>query len=366
MDAIAESVVDFVLDNNTEGKARIAVDGIVKNNLVILAGEITASEYPDFAHIASETIKEIGYTEEKSPTFNNANVITNDIFTRQSAHIAQGVDHDNKLESAGDIGIMFGGAVKEAPDYTGWAHFLARLLSYEIYNYGFEWARPDQKTQVTIKYEDGVHVGISDIVVCISHDENKPLAEIKDEIAHFVKAVLSQVQFPEGFELDYNLHVNPTGAFAIYGPVADSGEVGRKIVCDQYGGYFPVGGGNLNGKDATKVDRSAVYMARFVAKQVVAKGYADKCCIQLSYAIGQLEPISINVECYGTEKVERAIIDEFVNSFSYIPGRIIERFKLDKTTKERGFEYKQLGMYGHIGDLSMICDEVVQLPWEEI
>ncbi len=360
-DTIAESVVDYAYEQFGP-KARVAVDGCVKNNTVVLVGECTNADKIPFEKLTRGVLSTIGYTEKVSSEFNDATCQVLPIFTTQSANIAQGVDHVEK-ESSGDIGIMFGGAVNEAPDYTCWSHFLARYLSYYIYKHNFSWAKPDQKTQVTIKYADGVPVGISHIVVCISHDENKQLLEIREEIKEFVEEQLAFFQFPNNFETTgYKLDVNPTGKFAIYGPIADAGEVGRKIVCDQYGGFFPVGGGNLNGKDASKTDRSGVYMARWVAKQIVAKGMADKCCIQVSYVIGQLEPASINIETYGTNKVSEELIEEFVNQFSFIPGDIITRFKLNLKHEERGFFYQNLGSLGHIG----YRFNGEQLPWETV
>lgn len=358
-DAIAEAIVDFHLNNSTV-KPRVAVDGLVKNNKIWLAGEITSTAECDYNAIVKEVLTEIGYTPEKSPEFNYDNFILHCEFTKQSPDIAQGVDNAEST-GAGDIGIMFGGAVNEAPDFTCWSHYLARLLSFEIYKYNFPWAKPDQKTQVTIKYVDGVPVAISDIIVCISHEESKPLEEIRTDIENFVSHTLTKYKVFKKLNIqEYRLYVNPTGKFVQMGPIADSGEVGRKIVCDQYGGYFPVGGGNLNGKDATKVDRSAVYMARYVAKKVVANKLADLCQIEVSYGIGMIDPISIDVECFGTNKVSMEEIYEFVDRFSFRPKDIIAQFKLDLAEDLRLFKYRNLGKFGHIGQRF----DKTNLPWE--
>lgn len=357
-DFIAESVLDYLLE--VENKApRVAVDGVIKNNKVHLVGEITAAHQVPFDTLVRRAISSIGYTKEVSPSFNDESVVVDTDFTMQSPDIAMGVD----VKGAGDIGIMFGGAVNEAPDLTSWAHYLARYLSYFVYKHKFAWAKPDQKTQVTIKYVDGEPSAIADIVVCISHDSTKSLIEIRSEVEELVADLLKDIPFPEGFDYtNYKLHVNPTGAFSVFGPVADSGEVGRKIVCDQYGGFFAVGGGNLNGKDATKVDRSAVYMARCAAKSVVARGLASKCQIQVAYAIGEEKPISIKVDTFGTEKVTLDEIEEFVNkSFDFTPQGIIRTFNLSSRYSDRKFSYKDLGAYGHIGE-SFYGEEK---PWEK-
>jgi len=353
-DTIAEAIVDYQIDNNNY--SRTAVDGVIKNNTLVLVGELTSEIKPDFTTIARRTLHEIGYNPSRSPLFNSTTIKVNDIFTTQSPDIAQGVDLNGDI-GAGDIGIMFGGAINEAPDYTGWAHYLARLISYEVYQRSFVWDKPDQKTQVTVRYEDGKAVAIDSIVCCISHDENQPLGIIRQQVTECVLGVLASNAIPLQYA-DVKILVNPTGKFSLYGPIADSGEVGRKIVCDQYGGYFAVGGGNLNGKDATKVDRSAVYMARYVAKHVVAKGFADKCQIQVAYAIGVAQPVSIKVDCFGTENTNLEEIEKFVQGFDFSPKAIIKRFKL--TSKDRAFRYQELGMYGHIGEhfTGMI------LPWE--
>lgn len=244
-DSIGEAIVDFAVDNDSH--ARVGVDGVIKNNQLTLAGEITTSSPIPFKAIAKDVVKHIGYTPENSPEFNHSNLEVRTIFTGQSADIALGVDpSDRGSEGAGDIGMMYGGAVKEAPDFTAHSHYLARLISFKVYNHGFPWARPDQKTQVTINYKNGVPVSVDTVVVCISHASDKPLVEIRQEVKAFVDKILSQYQEETGLtHEDYTLLVNPTGMFSIFGPVSDAGCIGRKIVADQYGGFFPVGGGSL-------------------------------------------------------------------------------------------------------------------------
>lgn len=366
MDAIAESIVDYQLEQGYK-KPRVAVDGVVKDNTIVIAGECTNPKDIPLKKIIREVLTDIGYSSDINPmNLHEVNAEIVNLLGDQSFDIAQGVDHE-VLESAGDIGIMFGGAVKEAPDYTCWSHYFARLLSGYLYNWSkynkFVDFKPDQKVQVTIEYCEGKPSRISEIIVCISHSDKLSQEEVYNKVSKYIRDLMSNLLY-EISEIDimsYNLRVNPTGRFVNYGPFADSGEVGRKIVCDQYGGFFAVGGGNLNGKDATKVDRSGVYMSRFVAKNIVAKGMADKCEIQVSYSIGQLEPVSIHVNTFGTEKVTLEEIYSFVNSFSFVPGDIIKRFKLNSPLSERKFSYRSLGKYGHIGNTG-----AVNIPWEEI
>ena len=217
------------------------------------------------------------------------------------------------------------------------------------YSKKFAWLRPDMKSQVTIKYVNNIAVAIDTVVICVSHADDKPQEELRCEIQALAKQLIENTMGKvQGLDVtNVKYYVNPTGKFSVFGAVADAGEVGRKIVVDQYGGTFAVGGGNLNGKDATKVDRSGVYAARHVAKNLVALGYCSKCQIQVAYAIGRIDPISIDVDCYGTERATKQEIREFVGMFSFRPQDIIKRFGLN--SKDRKFKYKHLGMYGHIG-----------------
>lgn len=360
LDAMAEAIVDSYLDQDP--KSRIAVDGLFKGTKVMLAGEITSHANVDKAKLVKETFREIGFRPEVYTELNFQNLEVIEMFSEQSPDIAQGVNQTQL--GAGDIGIMFGGAVKEAPDLTCHSHYLARKISYHVYKDEAVklHSRPDQKTQVTIRYEDGRPVGIATVVCCVSHHEDYDQVEFKGAIAQVVDAIVAEYAAQFGLALDeYNLIINPTGAFVQCSAVADSGEVGRKIVCDQYGGYYPVGGGNLNGKCPSKVDRSAVYAARHAAKQLVEEGYATNVQIQLSYAIGMPQPISVDVECFGTNTKSMEEIDARLSKIDFSVAGIIERFQL--TSKDRQFRYKDLGMYGHIGER---FDQSYVLPWEVV
>lgn len=344
MDTIAESFVDFAIKNKLP---RVAVDGLVKNNLIFLAGELTTPGKFDVDAIVKKALRQTGYDQSSygfawNPVFNSETVKTTAIFSEQSADIAMGVD--KKETGSGDIGIMFGGAVREAPDHTCWSHYLSRLLSYELFNeLPNQWRGifgSDQKTQVTIEYTNGIATGIAEVVACLSHSPATDQYTVQRAARSFIKEILKDAS---PFGQPTKITINPTGSFSKWGPEADSGAVGRKIVCDQYGGYFPVGGGNLNGKDATKTDRTAVYMARYVAKQIVENQLADNVQIQLAYAIGVANPVSINLECFGTNHVPIETIDKFIAGFSFKPDDMIRTLDLFN------IEYVKLGMYGHIG-----------------
>ena len=289
----------------------------------------------DLDKVIRETLKHIGYNKEDSPLVNDENVKIETIFTKQSLDIALGVDRG---DSAGDIGIMFGGAVNEAPDLTCHSHYLARKLSHKLYTAPLVWSRPDQKTQVTIGYEErgsiNVPVAIDSVVICISHIEDMLTEDIHSDVLKIVHPFLEEYGIQHKLHTDnIKYFINPTGAFSTWFTSSDSGAVGRKIVCDQYGGFFPVGGGNLNGKDATKVDRSAVYMARYVAKQVVSKGMAHKCQVQVSYAIGMPDPVSVEVDCFNTNIDLMENIRDFVDTFNFRPRAIIQLFNLRDTPR---------------------------------
>lgn len=357
MDICVDAVLDALIDANTS--VRVALDGLLKNNYVFLGGEVRAEESVDYGQIIKETVKEIGYLKPVSSDFNYEDVRVLPLISNQSPDIAVSVDND----TAGDNGIMFGGAIQEAPDLTGWAHYLSRYIAYKVFNKGFSWARPDQKYQVTVEYKDGVAVGIHTIIACISHGEGVEKSTIEEEIQNYLQEILTEVSFPEGFDsTSYTLLVNPTGVFSKFGPAVDSGVVGRKLVCDLYGGYFPIGGGALSGKDATKVDRSGAYMARFLAKNLVANGYADKACVQVSYGIGVKDPIALFVDCHGTLKVSEAKLKKALKKFSFAPKDIITRFALDKKSENRTFMYRDLPKWGQIGERF----DGSTLPWEEV
>lgn len=256
MDVIAESIVDYHFENSS--KARVAVDGAIKNGTIFLGGEITSEVEPDYEEIVALAIRKSGYTSNLCPDFNEDTFALTYLFDTQSPDIAQGVDCHEEDKGAGDIGIMFGGAILEAPDFTGHSHYIAKVLSKglhdQVVDLSLEWGRPDIKTQVSIRYEDKVPVAVDNVVVCISHSEDKDLEEIREEITKYVGKQLdiyNQELVNLGRDTllveDTKVLVNPTGRFAVFGPASDAGEVGRKIVVDQMGGHFSVGGGNLNG-----------------------------------------------------------------------------------------------------------------------
>ena len=308
-DLIAERLLAFTQKGNPG--ARFACDGAIKNNVLSLVGEVSQRlDKEEENEIILQTLEELGYGTDYCKEFNltaygkRNGWYINKTFTGQSENIARGVDSLGKTKaSAGDIGIMFGYAAQEAPDLTFAPHWTAKRLLRDLYSQwkksrGVTALRPDMKALVTIRYVGGVPVEVTKVTLCVSHASD---SNVIPEVLHSAKITLSKIQNTTGWDTDSTIiQVNPTGAFSIYGPVADSGLVGRKIVCDQYGGAAPVGGGNLNGKDATKVDRSAVYMARYMAKSIVAEGLAHEAVVQLAYEIGRPNAVSVNVETDGT------------------------------------------------------------------
>lgn len=363
LDSIAEAIVDYAID--ADPKSRVAVDGVVKNNRLILAGEITCPVEIPFEEIVKDTIWEIGYTPDKVSGFNYENVQVETIFTMQSPDINQGVDKESGEVNSGDQGIMYGGAVNESPDYTPHSYFLAKEIGVVLFNkrYEVEWMKPDIKTQVTVKYENNIPVEVVDIVCAVSHKDNVS----QEEIQSYVKGLITLLITPycEKYNLkcsNINWHINTTGKFVICGPESDSGEVGRKIVVDQAGAMNPVGGGNLNGKCPSKVDRTAVYQARRAAKWLVANHACDKCDIQVSYSIGESKPISVYINTYGTNHRSINEINKAVNAlFSFSPAQMIVDLQL--CAKIRPFRYQYCGMYGHIGESPAFGDI---RTWEEI
>lgn len=352
-DQISDAVLDayFALDPNS----RVACECSVSNKRLLIMGEITSKANVDIEKVAREKILEIGYNKDEY-LFNGSNVdILVDVHN-QSADIALGVDNakeskENTMEDtlgAGDQGMMFGYATNEIEDVLMpaaiyYAHKLARRLT-EVRKEGIvDYLRPDGKTQITAKYDDlGKFVGIDTVVVSTQHNDNIPNKRIeKDIIEHVIKAIIPANLMDE----DTKIYVNPTGNFVIGGPAGDSGLTGRKIIVDTYGGYAPHGGGAFSGKDPTKVDRSAAYYARYVAKHIVALGLADKCEIQVAYAIGVAKPVSINVNTFGTSKVdEEKILDLMENVFDFRPANIIKELGL------RAPIYSKTAAYGHFGN----------------
>ena len=348
-DRISDAILDAFLAEEPE--ARVAAETFATTNRVVIGGEVGLADQAKLSDymgriedIARACIKDIGYEQDK---FHHATCKITNLLHEQSAHIAQGVDASgNKDEGAGDQGIMFGFATDETeelmPAPIHYAHGILRRLA-EVRKDGTEpTLRPDAKSQLSVRYVDGKPVGVSSIVLSTQHaDEKQSSADIRDIVEPYIREVL-----PEGWiDADTTWHVNPTGIFVIGGPDGDAGLTGRKIIVDTYGGAAPHGGGAFSGKDPTKVDRSAAYAARYLAKNVVAAGLANKCTIQLSYAIGVSEPLSIYCDTHGTgDDVRDGDIEKAIRaSMSLTPRGIREHLQLNKPI------YQRTAAYGHFG-----------------
>ncbi|BAI61535.1 S-adenosylmethionine synthetase [Methanocella paludicola SANAE] len=337
-DQISDSVLDAILAKDPLG--RVACETLVSTGMAVVAGEITTNCYVDIPKIVRNTIKEIGYTRAKFGfDCENCAVLTS--IDEQSPDIAMGVD----VQGAGDQGMMFGFACNETPELMPMpimlAHKLAMRLAEVRKNKVVDYLRPDGKTQVTIEYEDDRPLRVDTIIVSTQHSEKVEQPQIKsDVIEHVIKPVI-----PEGFfDKKTKVLVNPTGRFVLGGPHADTGLTGRKIIVDTYGGMGRHGGGAFSGKDPTKVDRSACYMARYIAKNVVAAGLATRCEVQLAYAIGVAEPVSIMLDTYRTNTISHKKIVELIReNFQLTPQGIIKSLDLRRPI------YRQTAAYGHFG-----------------
>ena len=352
-DQISDAVLDACLKDDIN--ARVACETFATTGLVIIGGEITTTTYIDIQDIVRSKISEIGY---KPGMGFDADCGVMNVIHSQSPDISMGVD----TGGAGDQGIMYGGAVNETEELMPLAMTLARNIIIKLTeltrNKTLSWARPDAKAQVTLAYnETGKEIEYVDtIVLSVQHDEHVTKEQIERELKELViRPVL------EKYNLDYSkvrkYHINPTGRFVIGGPHGDSGLTGRKIIIDTYGGYFRHGGGAFSGKDPSKVDRSAAYAARWIAKNIVAAGIAKKCEVQLSYAIGAVEPVSIRVETFGTGTVPEVEIEEAVEKIFDLTPRGIEK-SLELRTPS--FRYQDLAAFGHIGRTD------IELPWERL
>ncbi|MBO6202398.1 MAG: methionine adenosyltransferase [Selenomonas sp.] len=360
-DQISDSILDAIIAQDPQG--RVACETLVTTGQVHVVGEISTTCYVDIPKIIRNTVEEIGYTDAAYGfDCKTCGILVS--LDEQSPDIAQGVNkaleaREGKLDEAdavgaGDQGMMFGYATNETPEFMplpiALAQRLARRLTEVRKNGTLDYLRPDGKTQVTIVYEDGKPVAVDTIVISTQHDEDVTLEQIrKDLIEHVIKPVVPADLLKE----ETRIFVNPTGKFVIGGPQGDSGLTGRKIIVDTYGGWARHGGGAFSGKDPTKVDRSAAYAARYVAKNIVAAGLADKCEIQLAYAIGVAYPVSVMVDTFGTNKVAEEKIEELVEKhFDLRPAGIIKMLDLRRPI------YKQTAAYGHFGRTD------VDLPWE--
>ncbi|WP_418964394.1 methionine adenosyltransferase [Cetobacterium sp.] len=355
-DKIADQISDAVLDAciKNDPAARVACEVFCTTGQVVVGGEITTTTYIDIQDIVRNKINEIGY--KNGMGFDADCGVLNAIHS-QSPDIAMGVD----IGGAGDQGIMFGGAVKETPELMPLALVLAREIIVKLTRLtrskDLLWARPDAKSQVTLAYdENGKIVGVDTVVVSVQHNPEATQEQIHQDIKELViKPVLESYNLST--EDVKNYHINPTGRFVIGGPHGDTGLTGRKIIVDTYGGFFRHGGGAFSGKDPSKVDRSAAYAARWVAKNIVAADLADKCEVQLSYAIGVAEPTSIKVETFGTGKVDEIKLAEAVQKVFDLTPRGIER---DLELRSGKFNYQDLAAFGHIGRTDL------DLPWERV
>ena len=346
-DKICDQISDAILDTviAQDPKARVAVETLVKNQLVVVAGELKTSANHHFEALVRQVIYDIGYRQPElgfcaqEITFLNA-------IGKQSSDINQGVDREQESQQgAGDQGIMFGYANNESEELMPIAILLSHKLMQKqaalMLNGTLPWLRPDAKSQVTIKYENGQPQAITDVVISTQHDESINQKDLQQAVIEEIIKPTLPMDMVKG-EIKY--HINPTGQFIIGGPVGDCGLTGRKIIVDTYGGAARHGGGAFSGKDPSKVDRSAAYMMRYVAKNVVASGLATQCELQVSYAIGEAEPVSININSYGTGKVDDVKLAELVGEhFDFTPSGIIKQLDLLKPI------YRPTSAYGHFG-----------------
>jgi S-adenosylmethionine synthetase len=383
-DKICDQISDTILDTllTHDPKSRVAAEVVVNTGLLLLTGEITTKAQVNYIEVARKKIAEIGYIHaENGFSANSCSVLV--ALDTQSPDIAQGVDaakesrdklSDEELDKigAGDQGLMFGYACNETPELMplpiSLAHRLARELAAVRKNGKLDYLRPDGKTQVTVIYEDGKPVGLDTILISTQHtatigdisETEAVQAKIKADLwENVVKPVFADLTIKPDDQTKFL--VNPTGKFVIGGPQGDAGLTGRKIIIDTYGGYARHGGGAFSGKDPTKVDRSAAYACRYVAKNIVAAGLADKCEVQISYAIGVARPMSLMIDTFGTGKVDEEKLMAFVqDNFELRPAGIIQAFNLQNLPKERnGRFYQDLAAYGHVGRTDL------DLPWEK-
>ena len=355
-DKIADQISDAILDEilKQDSNARVACETFVKTGMVLVGGEITTEAWVDLEELVRQVVKEIGY-DRADYGFDGDTCAVLSAIGKQSPDIAMGVDESEEHEQgAGDQGLMFGYATNEteqlmpAPIY--YAHRLMERQAFLRKAKHLPWLRPDAKSQVTLRYRDGQPVAVDAVVVSTQHDPDISNEVIREAV---MEEIIKPVIPAEWLHRDTRYHINPTGRFVIGGPVGDAGLTGRKIIVDTYGGMARHGGGAFSGKDPSKADRSAAYAGRYVAKNIVAAGLADKCEIQVSYAIGVAEPTSISLDCFGTEKVPLETIEHLVREhFDLRPKGLIAMLDLKRSI------YRKTAAYGHFGR------ELPEFTWE--
>ena len=342
-DQISDAILDAILTDDKN--ARVAVETMVKTGMVVIAGEVTTTTYIDLEDVVRKVVLDIGY-DSSNVGFDGASCAVLNAIGKQSPDIAMGVDEDDEKEQgAGDQGLMFGYATNETPVLMPAPIYYSHLLvqkQAELRKAGvLSWLRPDAKSQVTLRYKDGKPVGIDAVVLSTQHDEDVSQEKIREAV---MELIIKEVLPEQWLHSNTQYHINPTGQFIIGGPVGDCGLTGRKIIVDTYGGMARHGGGAFSGKDPSKVDRSAAYAGRYVAKNIVAAGLADKCEIQISYAIGVTEPTSISVDSFGTGKLADDKIAALVSEhFDLRPKGLVDMLNLKRPI------YQKTAAYGHFG-----------------
>lgn len=388
-DQISDSILDYHYSKSPNTSTRVACETLVKDNTVVIAGEVTSQDRViTYRPIVSDVLDDLGYVSKVSPKFCSSNYLLKQLIGEQSQDIAACVDQQEV--GAGDQGIMFGYAVCEAPDYTGWCHYIARNLVSELWQIkkmddanNQTCLCPDYKVQVTIEYTEKTPV-LKTVLLSASHTADTDPLDFRRAMESLVKSIISSLHEEENWAVDisdYEVLINPYGPFTVFGPIADSGLTGRKIVCDQYGGYAPVGGGAFSGKDLTKVDRTAAYMARFVAKNFLHKYRKIQdsantvlpydCSVEVAYIIGQAEPVSVNVEVEYTNGNRKVIDPNYVMEVIFgsdiqPEGKTLyELFKPENIIKNLDLfnvDYSEVSKFGHMGTDTSHTNK----PWELI